>query len=163
MGQKGFTLVELLLALAIGSVITMGTMVSIQQVLIGTDRSNSQVVALADVNRAVMAIKKDLMLTQSANITDIPQSSVRLSWIDYTGFSSDNWTSHSSTYILSGTNLQRTYDGVTSIIGRHIKSVGFTKNGRVISVVITAAGSGASKREKTIEFSAYIRSEGLQE
>ncbi len=86
---------------------------------------------------------------------------VTLSWVDYTGFESTNYTSHSSSYILSGTNLQRTYDGVTSIVGRHITSVGFTQNGRVISVIITATGSGAQPRSETLKFSAYIRSEAL--
>ncbi len=165
MRQKGFTLVEILVVLAVGSVILTGALLSIQQVLVGTDRSKSQVVALADINQAVLKIKRDLIMTQTANLTDgslIPRSSVRLSWIDYTGFSSDNWTSHSSTYNLSGTNLQRTYDGVTSIVGRHITSVGFTRNGRVISVVITATGSGSQPRSKTLEFSAYLRSEPIQ-
>ncbi len=166
MRQKGFTLVELLVALAVGSVLLTGALLSIQQIVLGTIRSRSQVTALTDVNQAALAIKKDLMMTQNTNLIDgnpVPQSSVILSWIDYSGFASANSTSHSSSYTLSSTNLTltRTYDGVTSIVGRYITSVGFTQNGRVISVVITATGSGVQQRSDTLKFSAYTRSEKI--
>ncbi len=162
MRQKGFTLVELLVALAITSVLLPGAVLSIHQILLGTIRSRSQVTALTDINQATLAVKKDLMMTQSTNLSSIPQSSATLSWVDYTGFDSGNYTSHSSSYSWSGTNLLRTCDGVTSIVGRHITSVGFTQNGRVISVIITATGSGAQPRSETLKFSAYIRSELLE-
>ncbi len=183
MRQKGFTLLELLVALAIGSMLTTGVVLSIQQVLVGTDRSNSQVVALTDIDYAVLAIKKDLMMTQSTNLTDgspIPQSSVMLSWIDYTSsFDSGNQSVHSSSYTLSanytitlgsGTfkktifrrDLRRNYDGVEGIVGRNITSIGFTQNGTAITVVITAIGPGIRARSETLKFSAHIRAEELE-
>ena len=162
MRQKGFTLVEILVTLAVGSLIMTGALMSIYQVITGTDRSNSQVVSLTDVTNAARAIKADLMVTQSSNLTDedpVPQGSVTLTWIDYTNFSSDNASYHSSSYTLSGTELRRNYDGVESIVGRHITDVGFTRNGRVINVVITATGPGAQPRSDTLTFSAYMRAE----
>ena len=130
MRQKGFTLLELLVATAVGAVILTGVVLSIYQVVWGTARSNSQAVALTDINSAVLAIKKDLMMTQSTNLTDgVPQSSVMLSWIDYTFFATENETAyHSTTYVLSGTDLRRTYDGTVSIVGRRITSIDFTQN-----------------------------------
>ncbi len=165
MRQKGFTLLELLVALAVGSVILTGVVLSLQQILLGTDRSNSQVVALTDIDRAVLEIKKDLMMTQSTNLTDgspIPQSSVMLSWIDYTSFGSSNQTSHSSRYTLSGKELRRNYDGTVSIVGRNITSLGFTQNGKAITVAITATGPGIRQRSETLEFSAHIRAEEIE-
>ena len=166
MRQKGFTLVEILVVMAVGGVILMGALLSVQQVLLGTDRSNSQVVALTDINQAVLAIKRDLIMTQETDLTDgdpVPQSSVILSWTDYTSFGSENETrSHSSSYTLSGTELLRNYDGTVSIAGRQITSIGFTQDGRVISIVITATGSGAAQRNETLKFSAYIRAEELE-
>ena len=164
MKQKGFTLVEVLVVTAIGGVLMMGLLLSIHNVLWGTNRSNNQVVALADVNYAALRLKKDLMMTQNTNLTDnVSQDSVVLSWIDYTGFDSENQSgSHSSSYTLSGTKLLRTYDsGNTSIVGRDITSIGFTQNGRVINVVITATGAGVPERSKTLKFSAYIRAEEI--
>lgn len=163
MKQKGFTLVEVLVVTAIGGVLMTGLLLSIHNVLWGTNRSNNQVVALADVNYAALRLKKDLMMAQNTNLTDnVSQGSVVLSWIDYTGFTSENQSgSHSSSYTLSGTELQRDYDGTVSIVGRNITSIGFTQNGRAIDVVITATGAGVPERSKTLKFSAYIRSEGI--
>ena len=165
MKQKGFTLVEILMVAGLSSVILMGALFGIQQVLWGTDRSNSQVEALTDINQAVLRIKRDLMMTQETDLTDgnpVPQSSVNLTWTDYTYFGSENQTrSHFSSYTLSGTDLLRNCDGTESTVGRQITSIGFTQDGRVINVVITATGSGASKRDETLRFSAYIRAEGL--
>lgn len=166
MRQKGFTLIEILVVMGVGSVILMAALLSLQQVLVGTDRSNSQVVALTDINQATLRIKRDLMMTQETDLTDgnpVPQSSVTLSWTDYTSFETGNQTrSHSSSYTLSGTDLLRNYDGTVSIVGRHITSLGFTQDGRIISVVITATGPGASQRNETLKFSAFIRAEELQ-
>ncbi len=161
MRQKGFTLLELLVTMAIGSVLMTGAVLGIHQILWGTTRSSSHVVALTDISQAVLAIKKDLIMTQSTNFADntTPQSSVTLSWTDYSSFASANWTAHTSSYTLSGTNLIRTYGGATSIVGRHITYVGFTKNGRVVTVVITATGSGALQKSETLKFSAYTRAE----
>ena len=156
--QKGFTLVELLVALAIGSVLMTAAVLSIHQVALGTMRSNDQVAALTDMDQAVLNIKRDLMMAQETNLTaGNPQSSVILSWVDYTGFASANYTAHSANYSLSGTNLLRTYDGMTTIVGRQITSIIFTQDDRVISVSVNATGSRA-QRSENIEFTGYIRS-----
>lgn len=164
MKQAGFTLVELLVTLAIGSVILVGASMSFYQIVWGTGRNNSQAVALTNVNQAALSIKKDLMMTQNTNLTDgnpVPQSSVTLSWTDYTGFSSENSSSHNCQYTLSGTELRRTYDGVVSIVARHITDLGFTQDGRVINVTITATGPSVPQRSATVEFSGFIRSEEI--
>ncbi len=160
MRQKGFTLVEVLVVLAVSGVLLTGLITSIFQVATFTDRSNSQVVALTDLNHAALSIKKDLMMTQNTDLTDVSQSSVWLGWTDYTSFETGNLT-HSSSYVLSGTELLRTYDGTVGIAGRNITSVGFTKNGRVIDVVITAAGSSDPQRSETLKFSVLIRTEEI--
>jgi len=162
MRQKGFTLVEVLVVMAVGGVILMGVVLSIHNVVWGTGRSNSQVVALADVNHATLSLKKDIQMSQSANLTDGVSSLVTLTWTDYTGFEPEDARNHSCSYVLSGTELRRTYDGTESIVGRHITSLGFTQDGRVINVVITATGSGFLQRSKTLEFSVYMRSEGVE-
>ena len=163
MKQKGFTLVEVLVVTAIGGVLMMGLMLSIHNVVWGSARSNNQVIALTDINHAALRIKKDLMMTQYTNLTDVPQDSVTLSWIDYTGFVSENQsTYHSSSYALSGTELQRNYDSTVSIVGRNITSINFTQNGKTITVVITATSAEGPEQSETLKFSAYIRSEEVE-
>jgi prepilin-type N-terminal cleavage/methylation domain-containing protein len=163
MKMKGFTLIELLLAVGISSAMVLAGTAIFHQVILGSDRGASQTVATTDAHQAVLAIKKDLMVAQETDLVDgspVPQSSVNLSWADYTSFDTANTTNHFSTYTLSGTNLLRNHDGEESIVGRHIDYVGFTQDGRVISVTITATGTGASQRSEILEFSAYIRTEG---
>ncbi|MBI3040969.1 MAG: type II secretion system protein [Chloroflexi bacterium] len=163
MKQKGFTLVEVLVVLAITGVILTGAVLSIYSVFLGTDRNNSQIVALTDIDRAVLVIKKDLMMAQETNLSSTPQSSANLTWIDYTtSFESSNQSNHSSSYILSGTELRRTYDGTLSIIGRNITSLDFTQSGRVVTVVITATGPGVRQRSETLTFSSLIRAEEIE-
>jgi len=167
MKQKGFTLVEVLVVTAIGGVLMMGLMLSIHNIVWGSARSNNQVIALTNINHAALSIKKDLLMTQDTDLTDgdpVPQSSVMLSWTDYTGFESENQSaSHFSSYTLSGTELQRNYDGTVSIVGRNITSLGFTQNGKAITVVITAASPEGPEQTETLKFSSYIRAEELPE
>jgi len=164
MKQKGFTLVEVLVVTAIGGVLMMGLMLSIYNIVWGTSRSNNQVVTLTDVNHAALRIKKDLMMTQYTNLTDnVSQDSATLSWTDYTGFDSENQsTSHSSSYTLSGTELQRNYDGTVSIVGRNITYLSFIQNGKVIDIVITATSPDGPEQSETLKFSAYIRAEEIE-
>ena len=88
---EGFTLIEMLLALAVGGIILTGAVLSIYTIMVTTGRSSSQVVALTDINRATLAIKNDLLMAQTTDLVDgVPKSSANLTWIDYTSsFGSD--------------------------------------------------------------------------
>ncbi len=57
---------------------------------------------------------------------------------------------------------QRDYDGVVSIVGRHITDITFIQDGRVVNVSITATGSGTPQRSVTLDFDVYRRSEVLE-
>ena len=164
MRQKGFTLIELLVALAVGGLVIVGALGAIHQVVWGTSRTNSQVVALTDVHQAALQLKKDLLMAQATDLADgVPQDSATLSWTDYTSFEEEENKDHSSAYnLLSDGVLQRTYDGTMSIVGRNITSLDFTRDGRVINVVITATEGDVTPRSETLEFSVYLRGEGIQ-
>ncbi len=154
---------ELLVALAVGSLIMVAALGLTYQVVWGTSRTNSQVVALTDVHLAALQLKKDLQMAQITDLTDgVPQNSATLSWMDFTLFDSEENKAHSSAYnLLSDGVLQRTYDGTTSIAGRNITSLNFTRDGRVISVVITATEGDFTPHSETLEFSVYLRGGGI--
>ncbi len=165
MRQKGFTLIELLVALAVGGILIWGIVVTIHNVTWGTNRTNSQVVALTDVHQAALQLKKDIQMAQSA---DLPGgSNITLSWTDYTSFDPEENKDHTSSYELSDGELRRTYDyekpsETMSIVGRNITSVDFTQDGRVINVVITATAGDMLPRSETLQFSVYLRGEGIE-
>ena len=174
MRQKGFTLIELLVALAVGGLVIMSALGVIYQVMWGTSRTNSQVVALTDVHQAALRLKKDLVMAQLGEgdfpsdgttvITLTPGGpTATLGWTDYTSFEEEENKDHSSAYnLLSDGVLQRTYDETTSIVGRNITSVDFTQDGRVINVVITATEGDVTPRSETLEFSVYLRTLGIE-
>ena len=173
MRQKGFTLVELLVALAVGSLVIVGALGAIYQVVWGTSRTNSQVVALTDVHQAALQLKKDIQMAQSAAF-DLPDGSIaKLDWIDYTSFDPAENKDHTSSYKLLDGELRRIYDQgepseITSIVGRNITYVDFTQNpngdnDRVIKVVITAIEGDLTPRSETLEFSVYQLKEVVPE
>lgn len=165
MRQKGFTLIEVLVAMAVGGILMAGVVLAIFQVSWGSLHTSDQVVALTDINYVALRIKKDLQMTQSTSLTDggLTEETVTLGWTDYTSFESLEPQDHSSTYALSGTELLRTdEDNIVSVVGRHITSIGFTQNGTVINCVITATGPGTSQQTETLEFSVKFRTEEVQ-
>ncbi len=175
MRQKGFTLIELLVALAVGGLVIISAVGVIYQVMWGTSRTNSQVVALTDVHYAALQLKKDIVMAQTTDLADgVPQGSATLSWTDYTSFDPEENKDHSSAYnLLSDGVLQRTYDygkpsEITSIVGRNITSIEFTQDpdnvgdDRVIKVVITATEGDFTPRSETLEFSVYLRTLGME-
>jgi len=167
MKQKGFTLIEILVVMAVSGMVMAVALLTIYQIVWGTERSNDQVMALTDAHYAAMWLKWDLQMAQNTNLADgnpVPKSSVSLSWIDNTGFVAANESAHSSNYTLSGTELLRNCDGKTKIVGRHISSIGFIQNGSVVTCNLTATGPGIMERVENLEFSVitHMRSEEVQ-
>jgi prepilin-type N-terminal cleavage/methylation domain-containing protein len=178
MKQKGYTVIELLLVVAVGGILIFGTVNAIFQVVVGTNRTNSQVVALSDVHHAALQIKEDLQMAQMTefafntpgdhwpldglSVTILPGIfTLKLSWTDYTSFDITGNQIHTSRYELWGSELHRTYDEdetpSVSIVGRNINSVDFTQHGRVIDVVISATKGDVNPKTETLEFSVYLR------
>lgn len=164
--QKGFTLLEILLVLVIGGATLTAALAVYFELMWGNGRIRSIAISGMDANNAALAIQKDLVMTQSSNLTDgdpTPQSSVTFSWTDYTGFESSNYSTHYSSYRLTGTNLFRTHDGAPEIVGRKITYLGFTRQDRVINVVITSTEAGPPESNRTVEFSVLTRAEEVAE
>lgn len=172
MRQKGFTLLEIMVVMAISGILMVGIVVSIFHVVSATGRSNSHGVALTDVGQAALYLKKDFQMARRTGLTVeepvvlSPENSVTLEWTDLTTpESEEEQMNHYVTYSLSDNGvLERAYDGIlpTMIIGRHITYLRFTQlDERVVNIVITATGTQPQQYSKTIEFSVYMRSVGL--
>jgi len=170
MTQRGFTLIELLVALAVGSLVIVGALGAIYQVVWGTSRTNSQVVALNEVNRAALYLKKDLSTYNTAELSDEQPDSITIIWKDETFEPDQGGREYDATYSLSGSELLRIYtiDGSpmpAQIIGRHITYLSFTREeySRFIDVVITATEGDMTPRSETLSFSVYQLKEVVPE
>ncbi|MFC1953149.1 type II secretion system protein J [Chloroflexota bacterium] len=157
MTQKGFTLVEILLALAVGSVLMSAAVLTIYQVLVGTERNNAKAVVATEIQRSVFQIKKDIQSHTSANVSDLQVGPTTFEWTDQSGWTAANESQQSRIYSLSGKELIRNADGTTRILSRNIESLIFSDNGTHINVVITANNSTLPGRDKTLSFGVSKR------
>ena len=115
--QKGFTLIELIVALAIASVIGVAATMTAHQVITIPVISNDSNTAINQVRNAVNWINRDVQSATPGSITTSPEflSLEQLEWEPGTG-----WTTHTVDYSLedvAGTSLKelrRYYDSSTT-------------------------------------------------
>ncbi len=110
--QRGFTLLELIIALAITGAITGGLATSIFQTLDYSARDNMRMVAVKQVENAIHYINRDVQMAQIIEPTeDADGFPLVLTWVEW---DVDN-TEHVVTYSIVGNELQRSHseDGGT--------------------------------------------------
>ena len=157
-GQRGFTLIEILVAMAIAGMIIPVVAAGIFQVSRGTVRINADLVILQDIDGASAWINRDLSQAQATNLNEGETlDTMRVDWIDQTGWAVEGAESHFAEYTLSGTDLLREYDGETQIVARRVADIQFSRSGKFITVAITS-----TLRDTTATLSYFItpRSDG---
>jgi len=127
--QKGMTLVELLVALTITAVIIGGLSIAIYMITSVTERGNADTSALHNMEKAAYWISNDARMANTTDLSDggSPADSITLQWID------GNGNNHYSHYWLSGTNLQRDYDGIITVVAWDISSIEFSISGNILT------------------------------
>ena len=144
MNQKGFTLIEMLVALAVGTVILLGVVGSIFLIMRGVPDIRREVSALADVERAAHWLTRDVAMGQETNLVnnDSPVAQMTVTWNDYTKAAElEEAVSHSVSYTWSSETgeLQRNYDGTVTIVGSYLTNVGFSRSDDSITVTLTSS------------------------
>jgi prepilin-type N-terminal cleavage/methylation domain-containing protein len=109
-GQRGFTLIEMILSLALTAFIGLGVSVAIAQVTRQTARNSNYTSATQQAMNAVHWLGEDIQMAQTVTGTDgFPASdNLVMSWTWW-----DN-TEYSITYSLTGGVLRRVYDDGSS-------------------------------------------------
>jgi prepilin-type N-terminal cleavage/methylation domain-containing protein len=126
--QKGFTLVELLIALAITAVIAGSVTTAVFQVFTGNARTSNHMTAVRQVQEAGYWVSHDTQMAQSVNATMTSPAILQLTWTDW-----ESKGNHKVVYSLDppgsglGRLLQRSYsiNGTaqnSSTIARYIDS-----------------------------------------
>jgi len=83
--QSGFTLIELIIAIAIAGLITAGITVAIMQVLTINTRASNHMVAVRQVQQAGKEVSKDTLQAQNVTYTQDPDFLLTLAWTDWEG------------------------------------------------------------------------------
>ena len=162
MNQKGFTLIEILVAMLVGGMITAGVITAVFQIVYGAGEIKRESVALADIDNAAHWLTRDVVLGQSTDLVDgAPQvSQMTLTWNDSTWWAEQEESiSHYVTYTYSGTALQRNYDGVVTTVGRYLTDVGFSLDGRYVTAALTSSPEGKSRSAVTSTYLIHMRAE----
>ena len=161
MKRNGFTLIEILVALPIGTAILLVVVAGIFQIMRGGVNMSEKGIAMADIDLAFTWLSRDLVQAQETSLSDgaDPVSAMTISWSDLTHWAHDaDSIDHSITYTLSGTTLRRTYDGEETIVARYVTDIGFSINGRVFTVTLTSRPSEIGS-EVTRSFSTEMRTD----
>lgn len=167
MSQKGFSLLEMTVALAVASVMLSVLTTIVYRAAQGLDKNNSQMGVYREIENAVAFIGGDVNMTkytdlaEGASVDLSPSVGVSLEWTD---FYQDANRSHRVYYYLSATGLMRDYDGVVTKVGKSISSATFSRGttaagtGNLITVTLTASATeGPVQTSETKTFKFYLR------
>ena len=107
--QRGFSLLELMVSLAIASIISLGALIANAQVLSQTSRNNDYTTASRQALNAVHWISRDAQMSHNVTGADtFPGDDLTLTWTEW-----DN-SQHVAIYSLEDNKLSRSY---TEVVG----------------------------------------------
>ena len=169
-GQHGFTLIELMLAMAISGTVLSVVVSGIFQIVTGTARINTDLIIQQDIDSASSWFRRDLSQAQATDVEDGAPSepSMVVSWIDETvaGAASPNHCVRY--YVEPGTTLLKrnydggsgtdcTIDGAIATVGRYVEDIQFSRSGKFISIAIT---SSLGERTQSLNYFVTPRPDG---
>jgi prepilin-type N-terminal cleavage/methylation domain-containing protein len=153
--QKGFTMVELLMAMAVSGIIAAAAVTTISQVFHLNARTSNHMIAVRQVQSVGYWVSHDAQMAQivtPAGNFDLATDDLVLSWTEWNG------TQRQVTYRLADGDLTRNYSGNSVTIGQHIESATGTFASNKLTFTITATvGSGSRAESETRKYEVYPR------
>jgi len=159
--QRGLTLIEVLIVIAITGIIIGGITTAIFQVFDVSARSTAHMTAVKEVENAVHWVIRDAQVAQSVNATAPSGFPLTLTWVEW------NNTSNNVTYSVQNGQLQRSYSvnggqPSTTVVIPHLNPDSQMTNCQfssgVLAFKITAATDGSSPASETRSFKVVPRS-----
>jgi len=189
MYQRGFTLVDLLLAIGLLGLLAPVLALSVHNISRQTVSNTTRITALRPLENTGRWMREDIPLAQSTGLAaGIPGSTLTLEWTDWSddsqydtyGASQATYQRNRVTYSLSVTDLQRTLavcsdwdlQGnmcntsfvTTSIltVARNLEIIQFSRSGDLITIDVTSAPRGATwpSEQRTYEVHGTLLSGG---
>jgi len=161
--QRGFTFIEMLVALTIASLIGVGVTTAITQTLNTSVRNSDHTVAVKQVQNAIYWVRRDAKMAQTVQVDEGDSGlPLTLTWVEW-----DN-TQHQITYVVEEGKLKRRHsiDGgepTTLLVAEYINPDPALTNceftvGVLTFKVTTTVGSGSLATEETQVFRVDPRS-----
>ena len=150
--ETGITLVELLVAVAISSLVASGLGAAVHQFVAVGERSRDTQRALHDIQNAGHWLSIDGNEAMSTDLVDnaSPVGAMTLSW-------TVNSQAHSSTYYLSGNELRRDHNDSVTSVARNVTDVEFSRNGQLVTVSMISTPSGRWGVSKQATYNIWVR------
>ena len=144
-GQSGMTLAEVLIGTAVLTLVMSIGGLSLFQALATEQTVVLDGSAINELRRGTGWFAEDVMMAQTSDLADgaPATSSVTFSWTnEYLGATD----SHSSSYVLVGDRLVRTYDGDSHTVARRLVSADFSRSANTITAVLEVdSGLGTTR------------------
>jgi prepilin-type N-terminal cleavage/methylation domain-containing protein len=144
--ERGFTLVETMVAVALTGVIVAIMGLSVQQIVTVPQQGNDHIDALHAIQNAAHWVSLDGQTAKSAT----GGGSLNIMLPD----------SSNVTYLLSGGSLRRTSDNVSRTVAEGIAGITFTVSGRIITMNIVAAPESRWNISENRTYQIYMRPTG---
>ena len=144
--QKGMTMVELIVTVAVTGIIVAFLGTAIYQIITITGYGNNRLIAAHELENAAYWLNRDGQ--QAVAASGGGGLSLTLS---------DNST---VTYSLAGTELRRTSGGNNMILARNIASLNFAVSNRVITMSLTSSPEGRDIVSENGTYRVYLRPTG---
>jgi len=117
-GERGFTTIELAVAIAIIALIGSAATSTMFQVINGTERDHNHMTAIRQVQNAGYWISRDAQMSENVTTDNLSDTDfLVLAWTEWDA--SDNMTAHSVTYYFEGLS-----DGIGKLKRSHWSSAG---------------------------------------
>lgn len=155
--QKGMTLLELAVGTAIIGILVLGTVALFTHEVTGTAAARTSVTVGHEIREAARWLCRDGIMAETTNLIEgaEPVDNLVLSWVER--YECIN-VPHTCSYILSGDELRRDYDGTVTTVARHISGIKFSQTGDVLTVSITCTPPWIGQNQ-TVEktYRIYLR------
>jgi prepilin-type N-terminal cleavage/methylation domain-containing protein len=142
-GQKGMTLVELLMAIAVTGLIVVFLGTAVYQIITVSEYGNDRLTALHELQNSAYWFNLDGQKAVNASadgglLLTISETS-------------------SITYALVGTELRRTATGSEMTLARNIASAAFSIDNRVITMSLTSSPEGRDNVSESATYKVCLR------
>ena len=149
--ERGFTLVEILLAMGITALVTGVLGTAIFQIFDRSASGQDTLRALNDIQDAGQWIYIDGEKAETSDLVnnDPPVSAMTLSW-------STEGTPHTAIYSLTGSELIRDHNGVQTTVARYLSGADFSIIDDLITINLTSSpGNGGISKDVT--YNVWVR------
>ena len=149
--QRGFTLVEILLAMGITALVTGVLGTAIFQIFDRSAQGQDTLRALSDIQNAGQWMYLDGEKAETSDLINnaVPVSSMTLSW-------TAEGTPHTAVYTFTNTELIRDHNGVQTTVARYLSEAEFSIVDELITAKLTSS-PGSAGVSKDVTYKLWVR------